>query len=179
MIKGEKTILRSVELEDARIISSWLNDREINKFLDIIYPVSKRFADCFVLETDENQNKKLFIIDNLERKPIGLLIIDKIKWEYRNCEIGIVIYDKKERRKGYGKDALKTALDFVFNDMNMHMVYLNVFEENEAAINLYQSIGFEKEGILHDRYFKSGRYYNIIVMSMINWRERHENRSIK
>ncbi|QCX32926.1 GNAT family N-acetyltransferase [Caloramator sp. E03] len=178
LIMGEKTILRAAELEDARIISAWLNDRETNEFLDIIYPISKRYADSFIMDADENQNKKIFIIDNMERKPIGIITIDKIKWEYRNCEIGIVIYDKKERRKGYAKDAIKTALDFIFNDMNMHIVYLNVVENNEAAINLYLNVGFKKEGILRDRYFKSGRYYNIIVMSMINWRESNENRGI-
>lgn len=179
MISGEKIILRAVELEDVRILSAWLNDRETNEYLDITYPASKRFADSFVLDCDENQNKKVFIIDNLDRRPIGILIIDKIKWEYRNCEVGIVIYDKKERNKGYGKDALRTAIDFIFNEMNMHLIYLNVVADNKAALNLYTSLGFKREGILRDRYFKSGRYYNIIVMSMINRRERDENRDIK
>lgn len=171
MLKGEKVFLRAVELEDARIISAWLNDRESNEFLDIIYPVSKRYADAFVLDADEDKTKKILVIDNPDRKPIGLVIIDKIKWEYRNCEIGIAIYNKNERGKGYGKDALKTALDFIFNEMSMHIVYLNVLENNTAALNLYKSLGFIQEGILRERYFKSGRYHNIIVMSKVNGRE--------
>ncbi|EYE89497.1 hypothetical protein Q428_02415 [Fervidicella metallireducens AeB] len=167
MIKGEKVYLRALELEDARIISAWLNDRETNRNLDIIYPLSKRYADSYVLEADEDRSKKIFMIMNMELKPIGLVVISEIKWEYRNCEIGIVIYDKSQRRKGLAKDAMKEALNFIFNEMNMHLVHLKVMEDNEAAINLYKSLGFQVEGVLKDRYFKNGRYINVLSMSKI------------
>lgn len=165
MLKGERIYLRAVEFEDSRIISAWLNDRETNINLDIIYPLSKRYADSYVLSSDEEGNKKMFVIDNQDHKPIGLVIIDKIKWEYRNCEIGIVIYDKSHRSKGLGKDAMNTALNFIFNEMNMNLVYLNVLSENKIAINMYRKLGFEFEGELRDRVYKNGKYHNIIVMS--------------
>lgn len=170
MIKGNKTYIRAVELEDARLISAWLNDRDTNQYLDIIYPVSKRDADSYLLEGDNDSSKRIFIIDNEDRKPIGLIVINNIKWEYRNCELGIVIYDKNFRSKGYGKDALNAAIEFVFNEMNMHLVQLKAAEDNHIAIKLYSELGFEKEGILRDRYFKSGKYSNITVMSKINKR---------
>ncbi|KMT22625.1 GNAT family N-acetyltransferase [Clostridium cylindrosporum] len=165
MLKGNKTMLRPIELEDSRILSTWLNDRETNKGLDIIYPLSKRYADSFVLEA-EDERKRIFMIDDEEYKPIGIVIIDKIKWEYRHCEIGIAIYKKEKRGQGYGKDSLKTLLDFIFNDMNMNLVYLNVLENNIPAINLYKSLGFTQEGILRNRYYQGGKYYNIISMSL-------------
>lgn len=167
MLKGKKIYLRAPELEDSRLLSAWLNDRESNRYLDIIYPMSKRHADSFMLEFDEDGSKKLFFIDNEDRKPIGIVIISEIKWEYRNCEIGISIYDKAFRKKGYGEDALNTTLDFIFKEMNMHLVYLKTLEENKAAIALYSKSGFEMEGLLKDRYFKNGKYENIIVMSKL------------
>jgi diamine N-acetyltransferase len=167
MLKGKNIFLRAVELEDGRIISAWLNDRESNEHLDIVYPLSKRYADSFVFEGDEARNKRIFIIDSPERRPIGLIIIDNIKWEYRNCELGVAVYDKRERQKGYGKDAVETALNFIFNNMNMHLVHLKVEEGNEVAINLYKSLGFEAEGVLRHRVFKDGEYRNVVVMSKI------------
>lgn len=167
MIKGKNVYIRAVELEDSRLVSAWLNDRETNKYLDIIYPLSKRYADAYVLDGDDGSTKQLYIIDNPERKPIGLFVIDKIKWEYSNCEIGIVIYDKNQRRKGYGRDAAEAMINFIFDEMNMHLISLNVYEGNEIAFNLYKSLGFEVEGILKDRYYRNGKYGNIIVMSKI------------
>lgn len=168
MISGSKTYIRAVELEDGRLISAWLNDRDSNQYLDIIYPMSKRDTDSFLLQGDNDSSKKLFVIDNEDRKPIGLIILNNIKWEYRNCELGIVIYDKNYRGKGYGRDALNMVLQFIFEEMNMHLVYLKVAEDNHAALKLYNDLGFEREGVLRDRYFKSGRYSNIIVMSKLN-----------
>lgn len=166
MLTGKKIMLRPVELEDSRILSAWLNDRDTNKGLDIIYPLSKRYADNFTLEAEE-EKKKVFIIDDEDYKPIGIVIIDKIKWEYRHCEVGIAIYKKEKRQKGYGKDALKTLLEFIFNDMNLELVYLNVLEENTLAVNLYKSLGFVEEGILRNRYFRDGKYFDVISMSIL------------
>lgn len=169
MLKGKKTFIRAVEFEDARLISAWLNDRETNTYLDIIYPLSKRYADSYVSEA-EDIDKKMFLIDNEDRKPIGIIVISDIKWEYRNCEIGIVIYDKNFRGRGYGKDAMETILEFIFDDMNMHLVHLKTAEENTPAIELYKSLGFEVEGLLRERYYRNGKYSNIIAMSKINTR---------
>lgn len=171
MIKGQKTYLRALELEDTRLISAWLNDREANKYLDIIYPMSKRDGDNFLLEADNDYTKKIFLVDNEEHKTIGLIYIKNIKWEYRNCEIGIVIYDKNSRGKGYGKDAMETALNFVFEEMNIHLIYLHVAQDNTNAIELYKKLGFKAEGILQDRYYKNNTYHNLIIMSKINQRE--------
>ena len=168
MIKGKKVYLRAVEFEDTRLLSAWLNDRETNKFLDIIYPLSKRYIDEFITDYENSQYKRIFIIDNSERKSIGIAVIEKIKWEYRNCEIGIVIYDKNFRGKGYGKDSLDTLTNFIFNEMGMHVIYLNVVENNKTAVELYKTSGFEVEGVLKDRYYKNGKYQNIILMSKVN-----------
>jgi diamine N-acetyltransferase len=168
MIKGQKTYLRAAELEDTRLISAWLNDREANRYLDIIYPMSKRDGDNFLLEADNDYSKKILLIDNEDHKTIGLIYLKNIKWEYRNCEIGIVIYDKNSRGMGYGKDALETALRFVFEDMNMHLIYLHVAQGNINAIELYKKLGFIAEGILRDRYYKNNSYQNLIIMSKIN-----------
>lgn len=168
MIKGSKVFLRAVEYEDTRLLSAWFNDRETNKFLDILYPLSKRYIDDFITDYENSQNKKIFIIDSREIKSIGVAVIERIKWEHGNCEIGIAIYDRNYRGKGYGRDALDTLTNFIFNEMRMHVVYLNVSEENSTAIKLYKAAGFETEGILRERYYKDGKYHNIITMSKVN-----------
>lgn len=158
-------MLRSIELEDSRLLSAWLNDRETNSGLDIIYPKSKRYADNFVLDS-EDETKKVFMIDDENYNPIGIVVIDKIKWEYRHCEIGIAIYKKDKRGQGYGHDALGTLLDFVFNNMNLELAYLSVLEDNIPGVSLYKSLGFITEGILRKRYFRDGNYVNLISMSL-------------
>ena len=44
-------------------------------------------------------------------------------------------------------EALDLLLDFGFNELNFHRIQLNVISYNDAAIALYETLGFVKEGI--------------------------------
>lgn len=54
--------------------------------------------------------------------------------------------DKKYQGKGYGKEAMKLALDFThtFPCGNANYCWLSYNPENEVARKLYRSFGFEK-----------------------------------
>jgi RimJ/RimL family protein N-acetyltransferase len=51
--------------------------------------------------------------------------------------------------------------------MNMHRVYLQVFDFNSRAIALYEQLGFREEGRFRDAVFREGRYCDVVVMSML------------
>lgn len=52
-----------------------------------------------------------------------------------------IIIDRDERRKGYGKAAMK-ALEAVVKELGLGRIGLHVFGHNEAAIKLYETSGF-------------------------------------
>ena len=70
--------------------------------------------------------------------------------------------------KGYGTQALKLLIEFAFNKINLHMLYLEVFSYNKGAIKTYEKLGFKKDGILRQSKFQDGKYYDKIIMSKIN-----------
>lgn len=48
---------------------------------------------------------------------------------------------------------------------------LQVLETNEAAIHLYEKLGFEIEGVLKkDKLLSDGNYYNTLMMG--RWKEK-------
>ncbi|MDQ7092204.1 GNAT family N-acetyltransferase [Desulfosporosinus sp. PR] len=51
------------------------------------------------------------------------------------------------RNKGYGKQALKSAVDLLLNENNAHHVALEVAAHNKNALNLYKSSGFVEESV--------------------------------
>ena len=67
---------------------------------------------------------------------------------------GIFIGDAGYWNKGIGTEAASLCLDFAFNVLNMHTVYLYVYDYNKRAIASYKKIGFKvtgkkgKEGIM-------------------------------
>jgi diamine N-acetyltransferase len=59
-----------------------------------------------------------------------------------------LMIDKKYQGKGYGRDAIRLALDFIRTWPCGKAEYCEIsYEpENEAARNLYQSLGFMENG---------------------------------
>ncbi len=66
----------------------------------------------------------------------------------RNAEFGIVIGEKPYWNKGYGKKATRLMLQHGFEDLNLHRIYLYVFENNQRGMKAYEGAGFTKEGRL-------------------------------
>lgn len=86
---------------------------------------------------------------------------------------GIVIGEKEYWNRGYGSDALRTLLRFAFEELNLHRVFLHVFDFNERAIRCYEKVGFRHEGRLRQARFTEGRYVDELVMAVLReeWEE--------
>ena len=169
MIEGKKVRIRALQKSDIAEIMKWINDPEVKSNLLMRYPVSQYQEERWIetaLGTD-NQRNKTFALETKDGVYLGGIGLHKIDWENSNAEVGIVIGKKEYWNKGYGTDAMLAILDFGFNQMNLHRIYLRVFEFNQRGIRSYEKCGFKKEGILrHDRY-REGRYYDTIMMGIL------------
>ena len=65
---------------------------------------------------------------------------DNEYWIYR------MMVDKNHQGKGYGKAAMALLLERIQADKTRSKVFLGVHRESEAAVRLYQSVGFAFTG---------------------------------
>lgn len=90
-----------------------------------------------------------------EKKPVGFLMIgfdidddwvDAPKVAKGNYNIWRLMIDKTYQAKGFGKEALKLALDFIktYPCGKAEYCWLSYEAENEVAKHLYNSFGFEE-----------------------------------
>ena len=172
MYFGEKTCLRSYRLDDIEKATKFLNDKELKKYLvnNIPFPISIWEEENWIKSQRGGVDGKYnFAIEDLENKNyIGGCGIQDVNWLTRVATVGIMIGDKGYWGKGYGTDAMKVLISFVFNDMNINKIRLSTFSFNERAIRSYKKCGFEIEGVLKYEIFKEGRYYDEIIMSIFN-----------
>ena len=68
---------------------------------------------------------------------------------------------------------MRVLLRFIFEQMNMNKVKLNVFSFNPRALRMYQTCGFKEEGRLRQELFRDGKYHDIILMGLL--REEYQN----
>ena len=72
-----------------------------------------------------------------------------------------------ERRRGHGALFLDLLCHRAANELGVHRLDLLVIERNEAAIRLYASHGFVREGTLRDARRYDGAYHNMLLMAKL------------
>ncbi|MCF6228965.1 MAG: GNAT family N-acetyltransferase, partial [Planctomycetes bacterium] len=72
---------------------------------------------------------------------LGSAGLHRINWLHRNAEWGIVIGRPDEWGKGYGREVARTMLNYAFNSLNLHRVYLRVDANNVIGVKAYEAAG--------------------------------------
>jgi len=166
ILKGKKTILRPMKVEDAYLTAKWGSDPEINKYGSRKRFTLKEAKKWVEKDLPKDKNYKKFAITTKDGQflgNIGLWIRKEDNW----AEYDIIIGDKKEWGKGYGYDASKTILDYGFNKLKLHRIYLHVYSYTDRASKLYKKLGFKKEGMMRESVLYKGKYYDKIIMSLL------------
>ncbi len=68
------------------------------------------------------------------------------------------------RRQGVGR-ALMEAAEVWARDVGVRKLELHVFPHNEAAIALYEGLGYEREGYRRDHYRRANGFVDAILMA--------------
>jgi RimJ/RimL family protein N-acetyltransferase len=84
----------------------------------------------------------------------------------KNCEIGITVGDSAYWGQPHAREAIRLVLQFLFAQLNMHLVYLRVMEDNKRAVAFFEKCGFIQAGILREMVFTNGAYHSWIWMSV-------------
>ncbi|HEY6395613.1 MAG TPA: GNAT family protein [Candidatus Binataceae bacterium] len=133
------------------------------------YPVSSILEEKWIETAGMPSNSdKVFVIETLaERAYIGAIGLHGIDWIIRSAEIGIVIGDKSRWGTGYGTDAMRVIMRLGFDKMNLHRMWLRVFDFNQRAIVSDEKCGFRRWGVLRDGKFLKGKYHDTIIMGIV------------
>ncbi|ABS60796.1 MULTISPECIES: GNAT family N-acetyltransferase [Fervidobacterium] len=141
---------------------------------DLRFIISDRFQ--FELSQDDLP----FFSERRMIKANPVLLVFKIN--DRNEEIGFVEFDvrvvnknaymtyflkKQYRGKGLGREMVKKAIDFAFNELNLNRITAEVYEYNTASIKILESLGFIQEGRLRKAKFHNSRFWDIIVYGLL------------
>jgi putative acetyltransferase len=80
--------------------------------------------------------------------------------------IGMGVHDAYQRR-GIGRALLGEIVAIADDWLNLRRLELTVYCDNHGAIGLYQSFGFETEGVHRDFAFRAGLYVDAFAMARL------------
>lgn len=130
------------------------------------YPITHEQLDKYI-KADSRLVYKIINTDSGEI--IGHAEVNNIDNKNKCARIcRILIGDKQNRNKGFGKAIIKELIRIGFSDLQLHRLDLGVFDFNHQAIKCYKDCGFEIEGLLKDTTKMGNEYWSIYNMSIIN-----------
>lgn len=165
---GEKIYLRPLERDDAPTLLPWVNDPDVIATLRMYTPKNLQDELEFIERASQSDTEIILGIALKESdKLIGSTGLHGIDWKNRHSELGIIIGDKTEWGKGYGTEATRLMVNYAFEILGMHRVWLRVYEYNHRAIRAYEKAGFVREGVLREDRYHNGRFFHTIVMGLL------------
>lgn len=171
MIYANRIRLRAAEREDIPQFVLWLNDPEVLQFLMRSLPMSRIEEEGWFERMMQSPAAEHVLVIEVKTedgwKAIGNTSLMEINWVDRNAEVGIFIGEKEYWDRGYGREVMKLMLRHGFKTLNLHRIFLRVFEHNLRGIRAYEHAGFVHEGRLRQDAFRNGQYYDLLVMSVL------------
>jgi RimJ/RimL family protein N-acetyltransferase len=92
-------------------------------------------------------------------------ILRGIQETSRAIELKRIVVAVPER--GLGRRVLKELVRIAFRELNAHRLFLDVYDDNARARHLYESLGFQYEGVMREAAQRDGHWCNLRLMSIL------------
>ena len=131
---------------DMASLRQWRNEPEVTRWGYSNHVISEEehsaWFDAMLVDASKVYWK--IVVDGVA---VGAIFLTSISDQERSCEWGMYLADNDVRGKGVAQAACALSFRHAFSDLAMKVVKCEAFEQNEAAIGLYESVGYERTGV--------------------------------
>lgn len=173
-ITGEKIELTEASQEDIEELYYWIyleKEQEAKKWNGPYIPEPSKTREEFRemwAERDKNiPGVPDTLVIKVKDKLIGTLSSYWVDQNTRWLETGIVIYDKGYWNGGYGSEAYKLWIDFLFETTDLHRLGMSTWSGNRRMMRAAEKIGMKEEARIREARIVNGDYFDAIKMGIL------------
>ncbi len=170
-IKTKRFLIKKLTLTNVnKTYFSWFKDPVITKNIVTSDSVTTGGIKYLKLYVSKKINKKniLFLgIFTKKKIHIGNIKFEPISTKRNTAIVGILIGNKKWRRKGVLKEIFPNICKFLHLHYGILRIELGVSNNNKIAIISYKKIGFKKLKLREARLIKKLKNMNIYVFNIL------------
>ena len=172
LIVTDRLVLRKVTMNDAHdLFINWASDIKTNEYLTFkchdTEETTKKVISYWLKKYEENGFE--WCIEIKDTKEVIGVISANTSYKYNTLEIGYSI-SSKYWNKGYTTEAVKTIIDYLFNECNYNIIEAAIPSNNIGSIKVAEKCGMKLEATLKDRYKNklTGRMNDLLIYSIFN-----------
>jgi RimJ/RimL family protein N-acetyltransferase len=153
LLRGERITLRRPTMNDAAKIFHWERDDEVWRY-DPHRPFSSSMMEFLpIFERNYvrgNGRQFWFIIENEQHTPIGTITYFNIDYRLGQVEIGLGLGDKTCWGKGYGPEAIRTLVKYLFSRPGLSRIYAETANANHPSRRAFTKANFVEVSQIYD-----------------------------
>lgn len=175
LLENETIRLRALEPEDLELLYHWENDSSLWQIGTTVSPFSRYVLKEYIAESHRDiydmRQLRLMIDLRSANKTIGM--VDLFDFDPHNHRAGIgILIDSRYQKQGFATSSVHLLMDYAFNFLKIHQLYVHIPIENEASKTLFSHCGFKVAGILREWISTSEGYSDVMIMQHIHKKER-------
>ena len=170
-LKGKNIYLRALEPEDLDFIYALENNESIWEVSNTQTPYSRflirQYLENAHQDIYEAKQLRLAICHNETAETLGLIDIFDFDPKNNRAGVGLLIGSQANRSKGIGSEALELVINYSFQQLQVHQLYVNIGSDNEISLQLFTKFGFQKIGIKKDWNKVNNDYKDELLFQLI------------
>ena len=171
-VRGARTRLRPMRPDEAPTFHGWLSDPDVAPWWggSGYYRTPQQFLadwEPHYFDGSQPERGRCFAIEADGGRLIGMVATNEIDTHNRSTEIDIVIGEPDYRGRGYGTDAIRALLGFLFDTVGLHRVWLATYQNNARARRAYEKVGFREEGLARQSDWVDGRWLDTVLYGIL------------
>jgi diamine N-acetyltransferase len=171
VLQGERVALGPLRKDLADRYRRWVHDLEVRQGIAVVAIYGLEAEEAWVEETLAKnagvapEQANFTIYDLSDGEPVGTAALMAIDWRQGRATFGIALGHR--RGSGLGTEATRLTLDWAFNMLGLHNVWLTVLPTNTAAIRAYEKAGFRHVGVRRGAVLSLGRRCDELYMDAV------------
>ncbi len=168
-IAGERVALGPLRRDLLPLYNAWINNLETTQYLSeagSVLTLDEEIA-WYDSVVKNPSTRSLTIYQLPSYRPIGVVNLHQINHRHHKANMGIMIGEPDARGKGFGTEAVELILDYGFNALDLHSIWLTTYAFNHAGQGAYRKAGFREVGRRRECRYHAGRFWDEIHMDIL------------
>jgi UDP-4-amino-4,6-dideoxy-N-acetyl-beta-L-altrosamine N-acetyltransferase len=128
--------------ENKIMILNWRNHENVRKWMYDSIPITEEIHLSFINQLQNNIKNQYFLV-KINNIDIGTIYFTNINTDKKECEFGLYANPFK-KIMGIGKVLEDTCIKYAFDVLKLKKLKLEVFSDNQKALNLYKKFNFKE-----------------------------------
>lgn len=144
---SKRIYLRNLEVSDGQKMYQGYKNKELTYLTGTEAEFTLVQIESHIKKCQSDASRVDFAICLIDsNEMIGELSIVDIDLENESAAFRIAMLDLSLTGKGYGPEAITLVLDYVFKELELNRLQLEVYSHNPRGIRAYEKAGFVFEG---------------------------------